>query len=47
MGPTALRKQWETLRQMLKRVDDPSFIPHVMRHTCATRLVAEGVQSTP
>jgi integrase len=39
---STLRKQWETLRHILGKDDDPGFIPHVMRHTCATRLVAAG-----
>lgn len=37
-----LRTQWEMLRGLMGRSEDPFFIPHVMRHTCATRLVAEG-----
>lgn len=39
----ALRKQWDDLRSILGKSEDPGFIPHVLRHTCATRLVAEGV----
>lgn len=38
-----LRKQWDDLRYQLGKRDDPGYIIHVMRHTCATRLVAEGV----
>lgn len=43
MTSSQCRKQWEDLRGLLGRDDDAGFIPHVMRHTCATRLVAEGV----
>lgn len=38
-----LRKQWDDLRSILGKDDDPGFIIHVLRHTCATRLVSEGV----
>lgn len=38
-----LRKQWDDLRSMLGKDDDPGFIVHVLRHTCATRLASEGV----
>lgn len=38
-----LRGQWETLRLHMGRVADPMFIVHVLRHTCATRLVSAGV----
>lgn len=37
-----LRKQWTELRAALGRNDDPYFIPHTMRHTCATRLISNG-----
>lgn len=37
-----LTTQWDNMRALLGRADDPGFIVHVMRHTCATRLVAEG-----
>lgn len=40
---SSLRKQWEDLRAMLGKDDDPGFIVHVLRHTCATRLASEGV----
>lgn len=38
-----VRKQWTELRAALGRTEDTFFIPHTMRHTCATRLVSEGV----
>lgn len=43
LNEATLRKQWDTLRHHMKKDDDPGFIVHVLRHTCATRLVAEGV----
>ena len=35
-----LRRQWAELRAALGRNEDPYFIPHTMRHTCATRLIS-------
>jgi integrase len=43
MSSSQLRKQWEDLRAILGKAEDPGFIIHVLRHTCATRLVSEGV----
>lgn len=40
---STLRKQWEDLRSHLNKEDDAGFIIHIMRHTCATRLVSENV----
>jgi integrase len=42
MTDRRLTTQWDAMRSLLGRTDDPGFIVHVMRHTCATRLVAEG-----
>lgn len=42
-----LRKQWQDLREVLKRNDDPGFIIHVLRHTCATRLVSGHLTGKP
>ena len=36
------RSQWEGLRAAMGRSDDPFFITHSMRHTCATRLISAG-----
>lgn len=38
-----LRGHWELLRGYFSAVDDRAFVPHMLRHTCATRLVAGGV----
>ena len=43
MTASTLRTQWQALRAAMNRLEDPSFIIHVLRHTCATRLVGEGV----
>ncbi|MBN9331911.1 site-specific integrase [Devosia sp.] len=38
-----LRGHWELLRAHFDALDDRAFVPHMLRHTCATRLVAGGV----
>ena len=37
-----LTRQWAILRTTMGRDEDAGFIVHVLRHTCATRLVARG-----
>lgn len=39
----ALRHQWRVLKATLKLDDDPQFVVHMLRHTCASRLVQRGV----
>jgi integrase len=39
-----LHHAWVTLRTHLGRTDDPVFVPHTFRHTCAVRLVRKGVR---
>ena len=36
------RLLWDKLRFHMGRVDDPQFVPHMLRHTCATRLAQSG-----
>jgi len=38
-----LRWQWDKLRELMKLTDDPQFVVHMLRHTCASRLVQRGV----
>lgn len=38
-----LRWAWERVRQHMGLADDPQFVPHMLRHTCATRLAQRGV----
>src|SRR5690606_32424549 len=38
-----LRHHWEQLRDHFGAKDDRAFVPHMLRHTCATRLVGRGV----
>lgn len=37
------RDYWNRLRAHMGREDDKDFVPHMLRHTCATRLVQAGV----
>jgi integrase len=37
------RGHWDRLKIHLGYKDDPGFVPHMLRHTCATRLVKKGV----
>lgn len=37
------RHQWDNARRWMGLMDDPHFIPHVCRHTCASRLVRAEV----
>lgn len=41
--PHSLRGQWERIRGLLKMDEDTQFIVHMLRHTCASRLVQRGV----
>lgn len=37
------RDHWNRIRAHFGRTEDPNFVPHILRHTCATRLVRSGV----
>lgn len=37
-----LRFQWEKLRESMGMVEDPNFLVHTLRHTCASRLAMAG-----
>jgi integrase len=39
----AIRRAWDRARAHMGLADDPHFVPHVCRHTCASRLVQRGV----
>lgn len=36
-------RRWDKARDLLGFSEDPQFIPHMLRHTCASRLVQRGV----
>ena len=38
-----LRSGWDRLKMFLGLEDDVQFVPHILRHTCASRLVQRGV----
>lgn len=38
-----LRNAWFRARTLMGMDDDPQFVPHMLRHTCATRLSQGGV----
>jgi integrase len=37
------RRAWERARKLMGYDDDMQFVPHMLRHTCATRLAQNGV----
>lgn len=37
-----VRQAWDLVRRITK-IEDPDFVPHALRHTCATRLLEAGV----
>lgn len=37
-----LRTGWQRVRDHLGYTDDPQWVPHMLRHTCASRLVQRG-----
>lgn len=43
MSTEVLRNQWKALRKAMGLSDDPQFVFHCLRHTCASRLVQNGV----
>lgn len=42
-GYGTLRQVWDRVRGHLGMTDDPQFIMHTLRHTCASRLAQKGV----
>lgn len=38
-----LRTAWGKAREMMGLSDDAQFVPHCLRHTCATRLSQQGI----
>ncbi len=37
------RRAWNTSKERTEMRDDPQVVPHVLRHTCASRLAQSGV----
>jgi integrase len=38
-----IRGWWDRLRVRMGMEEDPNFVPHILRPTCASRLVQKGV----
>ena len=38
-----LQGHWDRLRTHMELEDDPQFVLHMLRHTCASRMVQGGV----
>lgn len=34
-----ITKQWNRIRRAMGKTNDPNFVPHILRHTCCTRLI--------
>jgi integrase len=39
----AWRHAWDRMKELIGLKDDDQFVPHCLRHTCASRLVQRGV----
>ena len=37
-----IRTRWDRVREFMGLSDDEQFVPHMLRHTCATRLARGG-----
>lgn len=40
------RVGWERVRQLMKKMDESDWVPHMLRHTCCSRLVQRGAPLT-
>ena len=38
-----VNRAWDSVREDMRLTNDPQFVPHALRHTCASRLVQRGV----
>jgi integrase len=41
LSASKLRNQWAVLREAMGKLDDPQFVVHMLRHTCASRLAMQ------
>jgi len=41
LTPSQLRDQWDYIRNEMGMKDDPQFVVHMLRHTCASRLAMQ------
>jgi integrase len=42
LTPSAIHRAWKGARLLMDLEHDKEFVPHALRHTCATNLVANG-----
>lgn len=40
--PAWITRRWDRVRDKLGYTNDPNFVPHILRHTCCSRLVQKG-----
>lgn len=43
MSYTSFKEAWDKAAVILGKTEDPQWVPYVLRHTCASRLVQRGV----
>jgi integrase len=43
VNQSSFNKVWNRMKNMMRLGDDAQFVPHALRHTCASRLVQAGV----
>lgn len=43
LGIVRFRRMWDKVRETMGLLDDPHFVPYILRHTCASRMVQRGV----
>lgn len=41
LTPTTLRTHWQVIREAMGKTEDPQFVVHMLRHTCASRLAMQ------
>lgn len=43
LNQNMVNEQWDKVRAKLGQMANPEFVPHMLRHTCATRLIQSGM----
>ena len=46
LDASRIRSGWDRAKKMMRLEDDKQFVPHCLRHTCASRLVQRGIPLT-
>ena len=42
-GLDAFERAWKKVRKSLRREGEGDYVPHILRHTCASRLIQRGI----